>query len=233
MSSDVWFAIPSANAAKARHTLPAWRDMGYRVAVLQDRFRHDVDADLVVRSWTDWRGWVASVNHLVRLPELREADVIVTGGDDMYPDPKLRAEEIREQFLDRFPGTFGVMQPTGDTMDGTDRICGSPWMGRAFRDLLNCGRGPFWPEYFNFYADEEMFEVARTLGVLWQRPDLVQRHDHWSLAGTVQPLYLRAAQKLWHRDEFRFLLRRTIGFPGAEPFGARARYEEAMAGAKA
>lgn len=221
---DVWFAIPSANAAQARATLPAWRDMGYRVAVLQDRFRFDVSADLVVRDWTTWRGWVASVHHLCRLPELRDAAVVVTGGDDMYPDPKLRADEILEQFLDRFPGTFGVMQPTGDTMDGTDRICGSPWLGRAFRQLINGGAGPFHTGYFSYYADEELLNVSTALGCLWQRPDLIHRHDHWSLRGESTPLYLRASMKRWNADESLFLRRRILGWPGAVPIGADARY---------
>jgi hypothetical protein len=41
----------------------------------------------------------------------------------MLPDPR-PAQEIAEAFLARFPDGFGVLQPTGDTMDGTDRICG-------------------------------------------------------------------------------------------------------------
>jgi len=89
--------------------------------------------------------------------------------------------------------TFGVMQPTGhrygddamgrarwpDAPAYIDRICGSPWIGREFARRVNQGRGPWWPEYFHMHVDEELFNVAKGLGVLWQRRDLIHYHDHW------------------------------------------------------
>ena len=79
--------------------------------------------------------------------------------------------------------TFGVMQPIGDLKawpaSRIDRICGSPWLGREFCRRMYQGNGPFWPEYRHMFDDEELFEVSKRMGVLWQREDLTHRHEHW------------------------------------------------------
>lgn len=219
---DVWFVLPCANKVQAERTLPEWKSRGYKIAIVQDRFRFRTCADLVIER-DKWNGWVAAVNGLCAHPEIRESAVVVTGGDDMYPELSKTAGEMRDEFIERFPGTFGVMQPIGDDMDGTDRICGSPWLGRAFRDLVNGGRGPFWPGYFSYYADEELFNTSRALGCLWQRPEVTHYHDHFTRRGMPTPLYIRASQRKWNHDERVFLFRKALGFPSAEPVGAASR----------
>src|SRR5262245_31422690 len=111
--SEVWFAIPSASVDRCRAVLPKWRDMGYKIAVLQNRERGEIPADITV--WYDYYpGWPGSINILARDIVPRSAPIIVSGGDDMLPDPNHTAEQIARQFLERFPDTFGVMQPHGD-----------------------------------------------------------------------------------------------------------------------
>jgi hypothetical protein len=134
-------------------------------------------------------------------------DWIVTGGDDTLPDPNHSAEEIArecswhffephwieaELHSSHYSGderraleTFGIMQPTGDRDFGDsqgpyiDRLAGSPWMGREWCLRANQGKGPLYPGFTHMFVDECLQEVATKLGVFWQRPDLVQRHEHW------------------------------------------------------
>ena len=132
--------------------------------------------------------------------------------------------------------TFGVMQPTGDRWGENedwarakypdrpayiDRICGSPWMGREFCRRMYGGNGPMWPEYFHMFNDEELQCVAEKLGVLWQRRDLIQYHDHWGRDGfgAKAPEFLDRANSPANWDAMKtiFETRKAAGFPGHEP----------------
>ncbi len=217
--ASVWYVIPSANRELCNKCFVAWRQMGYHTAVLADRVwaRDDVWADVMLYC-RQYNGYPAAVRELCK--EIGDrADIIITGGDDVYPDPTMTAAEIAAQFHEHFPDGFGVMQPIGDDYPGTDRICGSPWMGRRFCDTINGGGGPFWHEYTHFFCDEEMFEVARKLGCLWQRKDLTQYHDHWSRNGGEQQPYHLKHQKQWDTASHLFHKRKLAGFPGHEPVG--------------
>lgn len=217
---EIWIALPSANPKKAAATSTAWAARGYRTAFLLNGPAEHVPltADLIVREPV-YRGWGNSINHLCTLID---APIVVGIGDDMLPDPTLTAQQIGEQFIERFPDTFGVMQPTGDRWgDGkngalADRICGSPWLGRAFIDSWNGGRGPFWPEYFHFYCDEELHDVTLAAGILWQRRDLTHHHDHWMRPGNsgARPVYMKTAADRWTLDKQVFHSRKAAGFPG-------------------
>ncbi len=217
---EVWYAIPSANPELCARHLPAWRERGYRVAVLQNRVRADIPADAVV--WSDtYPGWAGSVNELCARVVPRSADIVVTGGDDMLPEPSLSAEQIAESFFERFPDGFGVMQPVGDTFMNTHEYCGSPWLGRAWVDRAYGGAGPMPPGYAHNWADHELRWVAEAMGVLWQRVDLAQEHAHFSRAGAEPPEYWKAAVSGHDRaDVEHFLSRLWAGFPGHEA-GAR------------
>ena len=217
MNGEIWYILPSASLEAANESLRQWRAMGYRVAVLIDPHGfedYEVLADLVI-AVDDYFGYPWAINRILSHPGVREAPVVVAGGDDMFPDPK-PPEKIALEFTDRFPDGFGVMQPTGDG-HRCDQICGSPWMGRKFVRTINGGRGPFWPEYRHFFADREMKEVAERLGILWQRPDLRHRHDHWSWSGRRRPEHMKATRQ-WHaHDRDLFQRRCASDFPGHEP----------------
>lgn len=221
--SDVWFAIPSANPDNCRRTLPAWRERGYKVAVLQNRVRADIPADLVV--WSDhYPGWADSINILSRSIVPKDCPVLVSGGDDMLPDESRSAGQLLNEFLERFPTTFGVMQPHGDTFMDAPRYCGSPWLGRAWRERMYNGNGPMHPGYRHNWADNELYWVARGLGVLWSRPDVSQFHAHFTRAGEAPPAYWTSEVEHHDGPDARlFLARAWQHFPGHEPvWDARA-----------
>lgn len=213
---DVWFAIPSASPDRCRRNLPAWRERGYRVAVLQNRERGEIPADVV--AWSDrWHGWPWAVNLLSRDVVPRDA-IMVTGGDDMLPEPRSDAGELARQFVQRFPDGLGVMQPTGDQFLGAGTYCGSPWLGRAWRERAYAGRGPLPEGYRHNWADNELYWVARGLGCLWERPDLCQRHEHFSRTGEPKPAYWAEHVEPHDRSDVeRFIARSWLGFPGCEP----------------
>ncbi len=203
---SVWFVIPSIRPNGG--TIPLWRQMGYKVAVLRQGEPIDCEMQIPV---SEYRGWAPSVNLLAKwvVEHDRHAEWIVTGGDDYEPDQSKTADEIAwecsEHFLMLGPDpcgwghklprvTFGVMQPTGDRWGDTeaarrqygenrgayiDRIAGSPWFGREWVKRAYGGNGPMFAGYRHMYADEELQEVAIKLGVFWARPDLIQLHAHW------------------------------------------------------
>ena len=190
-NDTVWLGMPSANIDMAKKTLPVWKQLGYNIAILCPTFlekEYKSLADIVIsESETDgYQGWPKSVNIISN--KLNNVDIIVAAGDDMYPDKNQTALILREQFLDHFKGTFGVMQPYGDKFGSMacpecEQICGSAWLGRDFRNKINKGKGPMWEEYFHMYADTELYQVAKKHNCLWIRDDLTQYHEH-RLRGT-------------------------------------------------
>ncbi len=204
---SVWYAVPSARPP-AESTLGEWKARGYKVAVWRDESAERGVCDMIRRG--PYPGYAVAVNTLVRnvLAEDSDCEWIVTGGDDVLPDPHHSPEEIARECSDHFEinsgkclhiagglyhsqieghhpeATFGVMQPTGDNWGDrqgsyVDRVCGSPWLGREFCLRINQGKGPLWPEYWHMGSDEELQAVSTNLGVLWQRPDLTHYHRHW------------------------------------------------------
>lgn len=236
-SMSVWFAIPSINAKNCEKNLPKWQEKGYKTAVY---VKSDVDSALRADSpflslpahvcnhlrAGPYFGWPDAVNRIARIVLLIDpaCTAVVTGGDDMYPglnDPN--ANVLEAEFLRRFPDTCGVMQPTGDRwmMDASgravsERICGSPWMGRRFILTSYQGEGPFWNGYWHFYADEELKEVTERDKMLWQRPDIMHYHDHWTRHRLARPEYMREAQSKWDSDKVLFERRKSAGFPKSE-----------------
>jgi hypothetical protein len=105
-SMNVWFCIP-AKRPLAESTLPAWRDRGYKIAIMRERADgDDVPYDLV--EWVDrYHGWAPSVNFLVRwvMEKDPSAQWLVAGGDDTLPDPNFTAAEIGNQCSDFFYAT--------------------------------------------------------------------------------------------------------------------------------
>jgi len=209
---NVWYAIPTANEELANRCFAAWGEMGYKTAAY-DNNHLDLDCDCVMRG--EYHGYPAAVNALCR--ELDHAEIIVTGGDDVFPDPHKTADEIAAEFHEHFPDGFGVMQPIGDKYVGTDKICGSPWMGMGFIRRINGGKGPFWEEYTHFFCDEEMYHITKALGILWQRKDLTQYHNHHSRAGRDRTLYQQRESKRWNVGSKLFYARKKAGFPGHGP----------------
>lgn len=248
---SVWYAIPSARPmAEAEPVLVKWIERGYKVILWRDP-PSDLMPEIdwarrlgMTINWGVYPGYARAVNWLCKsiLERDPEAEWIVTGGDDVEPDPNKTANEIGAECKWHFhklwthpdwqtdpQSTFGVMQPTGDPWRDVqgkiiDRIAGSPWMGREFCRRMNGGQGPLWPEYTHCFEDEELQLVAQKLGVFWQRPDLTHLHHHWQRVDDSKhtgkvPAHLIEAHSRAHWDKFKALFeqRRAAGFPGHEP----------------
>lgn len=216
LTREVWYAIPCANEPMARKTLPAWKAQGYKIAVIQDRHvfkMPEMDLHVVM---PPYRGYYASGNYLAKHVVPKDAPVVVFGGDDMYPDPKRTASQILDEYLAACPDLDVVMQPVGDDLEGTNRICGSPWIGRGWLDRSYRGLGPYCGDYFHFYGDEELHELAKSMGKLWQRQDLAHRHDHWTRKGGPAPDFYKPIQPHWGADQSLFNSRKARGWPYSE-----------------
>jgi hypothetical protein len=251
MLSNVWLAMPSARSVEqVEPILDTWRERGYKIALWRDSQQNaNPHADcLMFPNEAGYPGYAQASNLLVDFIIRHDpaANWIVCAGDDTLPDLNFTAQEIAQQCgehfyslqdghstgLTRATFTFGVMQPTGDRWGDNqpplkgayiDRICGSSWFGREFAKRIYGGKGLWWPEYFHMYADEEMFNIATKLGVLWQRPDLIHYHKHWGRkAGATKqdcPAFLQRANspEHWREAKALFERRRAAGFPGHEP----------------
>jgi hypothetical protein len=214
---EVWYVIPSANPPRAAQCLNLWKSKGYHTAVALDAGMPPIAADRV--SFVNpYPGYFTAVNQMAKtILETTDADIIVTGGDDMYPDLRFTAQEIGVNLFDKYPDGYAVMQPIGDkAIPGVENICGSPWIGRAYCEQSYGGSGPFWPGYYAFFGDEEMKVVAEAEGVLWQRDDLSQVHNHWARpGGPAKTRYQVNNDRHWNSDKTTFLQRKQQGFPGA------------------
>lgn len=202
-------------------------ERGYNVALWRDPGA--VELTCTVKVEGPYPGYAKSVNALIAyvLNIDEDAEWFVTGGDDVNPDPDHTPEHIAAECFEHFGGTFGVMQPTGDRWanGSIDRICGSPWMGRGFCESMYGGQGPLWPNWFHCFVDEELQCVAQKLGVLWQRSDLIHRHNHWLRCEgprdvnwrATEPEHLKDKNLTLHRDRPLFEDRKAHGFPGHQP----------------
>lgn len=244
---SVWLCIPSARPVEqAEKCLAFWRSKGYRLCIFREQERGPVQADILINA-LPYPGHPQASNLCIQtaLREDSECHWVVTGGDDVYPDPEhdctITEVECEWHFGDLGCNTFGVMQPTGDRWGDTpqarrqygetcgayiDRVAGSAWIGRAFCERTYGGRGPFWHEYRHMYADEELQDVATMHGAFWQRSDLMQFHDHWGRGPNGQPTdahaipeFLRAVNtpEAWRDARALFMARKAAGFPGARP----------------
>jgi len=195
----------------------AWAGMGYRRLIFVPKgwlFTPCAGGQCFEQAG-EWQGYATEVNTLLRQVP---GPVAVAAANDLYPDTRFTAQEIAAEYVRRFPGRDGIMQPTGDDWQDSqgrvcERICGSPWIGRAWIERANAGRGAFWPGYYHYFADEEMLYVARQQGKLWQEPFLCQRHNHWHRTGDPRPDYMVEKERRWEQDKSLFISRRDEGFP--------------------
>lgn len=222
----VAYCIPTARpVAEAEECLSAWKRFGCHIIVWCDPGNPTPsNADAVYVG--EYKGYAHAVNKLA-INALRDPSmtIVITGGDDVFPDERFTAAQIEREFITHFNGTLGVMQPTGDNHDAGiyDSCAISPWMGREFCRRAYNGAGPLHEGYKHYFVDKELFDVASLLGIYWRRPDLNQRHEHWTRKSRDErkrPEHLlpwkaenQAGSDLYHQ-------RRKNGFPGHELKGA-------------
>lgn len=101
---SVWLAIPSKRPPEeAEKVLKLWRERGYKIALALDE-----GGDWA--TWPDfatvgpYRGYAPSVNELCAKIMIvdEQAEWIVSGGDDVEPDPNHSAEEIANECSKHF-----------------------------------------------------------------------------------------------------------------------------------
>ena len=213
---EIFYAIPSINKERCESCFSMWKGLGYKTAVLLDKGKPaPVNADLVTEV-DPYGGYYQSFIQLHKVIG-DSADIIITGGDDILPDPR-EAEELGQEFFEHFPDGFGVMQPLGDNMVGADTICASPWFGKGWLKRAYRGKHPVWPGYIAFYGDQELREITKKMGVLWQRWDVNQYHHHWSRQGGPAKLdYQTKNDGFWKQDEKLYYERKQNNWPGHEP----------------
>jgi hypothetical protein len=213
---EIWYAVPSANKERCESAFNLWKDRGYKTAVLIDKgVQAPLNADLVIEAdpYPGYYGSFIQLNKAIG----PNADILITGGDDILPDPR-DAQEIGEDFFKHFPDGFGIMQPLGDNMPGAETICASPWFGKGWLKRAYRGLHPVWPGYIAFFGDQELREVAKKLGALWQRLDVNQYHHHWSRQGGPEKLPYQAKNDVfWKNDEKLYYERKRGNWPGHEP----------------
>ncbi len=216
-----WVAIPSARPVpEVTAWCEKWHAQGYKIALWRDTERVDA-ADLCVVA--PYPGYSQAANALIKLvlDSDAECSFVVGGGDDTWPDPNKRADEIAAELTAHFGGTFGCCQPTGDDWRDAmgkiiDRIAGSPWTGRDLCRRLNQGTGVYWNEYHHSWADQELMEVCLKLGVFLRRPDLMHFHDHcMRYPGGKWAPHLQGVSADYTRMKPLFDKRKAMGFPGS------------------
>jgi hypothetical protein len=122
--------------------------------------------------------------------------------------------------LGKFPDGLGVMQPMGDDFLGSRTFCGSPWLGRGWIERAYRGQGPMPAWYVHNWADNELYWVARCMGLLWEREDLTQEHAHFSRLGESEPAYWTSGVRRHDEHDVKtFLARAWTGFAGHEVLG--------------
>ena len=228
----VYVVFPTANPIKAVNAIKNWVRMGYSVFSYCDNKEtlNDFGIRLVADNLicchlegVEYKGYWWACNKLInKLFSHGSSDIVVLAADDMDPDPNKTAQEIGREYFERFPDGEGIMQPCGDTggemMDGkyaAERICGSPWFGYGW---FKAGRfnGKATPEeFFHFYGDEVIKEVAEREGLLWMRKDLCQKHHHWSFYQNVERTKYqeRNSREHWQHDKDLFFKLKELGFP--------------------
>jgi hypothetical protein len=221
---SVWLVIPTKKEAReVAIAVEPWKQKGYRIALFRDEGDAKVDADLIISG--AYRGYPQAINQLCHtvFSHDRRAEWVCAAGDDMLP-PDPSPDQIARECTEHFHGTFGVMQATGDPFGvdesgrcAAERICGSPFLGREFCARWNGDIGPFWPEFWHYFADEALHDELLMHSLLWQRKDLTIFHDHPSRTGLPTPHYMEKTQAGWAKDEAIFRARKAAGFPGHEP----------------
>ena len=215
--------FPTADSMRGYECALKWMRGGYEVLLgLDEGKRIDDPHVYTVELRSPFAGYYKVINELVA-NALDGGDLVTCIGDDMDP-PTQGALHVAEMYFSRFPDGFGVLQGTGD-MQGKDaygvqaaaRICGSPTFGRGWFERAYGGRGPFHDGYRSFYADEDLWNVAKKCGVLWLEPSLTIKHLHWSWGHMKQQPYHARAQENWTTDRALFFARQAEGFPGWEP----------------
>jgi len=212
---SVLVAWPTVDVKEANETAEEWKKQGYDTAILVEDQNipqpEHIDHQVYIPRW---RGFPVAANQLCQTFR-GMYDIIVIGGNDLYPDQNKTAYEIESEFKEHFGGTFGLMSPTGDRYGLIDEAAVCPWIGSEYIDKMYDGKGPYYEGYYHYFCDGELQDVAALNGTFLQRLDISQYHDHWSRNQEQRPDHLIHAKACHPVDQRTYHSRKADGFPGA------------------
>ena len=168
----IWVLIPTKFPSKYLKVFFKWREQGYyHIAVHANNCDpYDLKNNYDALFTNEWQGMPKSYNMMTRylLERFPETKIFVFAADDIEPDPRHSAEKIEAIFLERFPDTFGIMQPrlNGHNLGSAE----SAWVGRKFVEVGF--KGACNENYWHWYWDTELELIAKILKVYWENFDL-------------------------------------------------------------
>jgi hypothetical protein len=217
MNHNLWAIFPSGNSTQAQTCTNAWRDAGYRVAVLIDEGQSSVDCDhLIIEA--NYTGTASSLNRLASHCWQQGADAVACVNDDMFPGSGAEAANVSHVITQFMPDLLGVIHSLGDYYDALAWCCPHPIIGREYGLKANQGLGIFWPQYFHLFCDQELKDVATKYGLLHQTPSITIEHRHYS-RGHADNLPSEKRERTNQRhaaDRKLYELRKSACFPGSE-----------------
>jgi len=137
---------------------------------------------------------------------IHEWDIIMVIADDfVFPNANF-SDVIRRKMFEHFPDLDGII----NFWDGArpDDLCTHPVMGKKYYDRFNY---VYNPEYYSFYCDNELTDVATNLGKIVNTRDVVYFHNHFSITGNPDELDL-INDKDWQHDEELYKIRKLKNF---------------------
>ena len=208
---SVLVAWPTVDVEEANRTAEEWKVRGYETAILVEtgiEMPKNIDSCI---NEPEWKGFPNAANQLCQAFGSLY-DVIVIGGNDLFPDLDKDAHTLETEFKQHFGGTFGLMHPTGDRYGLIDEAAVCPWIGAEYIDRMP---GPYCEEYYHYFCDGELQDVAVLNGTFWQREDVSQYHAHWSRLLSPRPQHLMKAKDHHPEDQRTYERRKANNFPGA------------------
>lgn len=165
---NVWVAIASQDREAASECLAAWRERGYKTAVLFSYGMETItEADLIFYVG-DYDSDYAALSLAARLlVDQHAADIVVAGRTTSRPDESANPAVVAANAFNRFPDGCFVIRTAAP---------GPLWLGRGWVEQAYKGTGPFWIQYKHAWAETETAIIAARLDRMVDRPDIRQTH---------------------------------------------------------
>jgi len=206
--------FPTIRLQRAHETVARWRNAGFLPLVMINNIpgaRFPEGCGAITKE--TYEGYFREVNLLCDiLFRQAKADVVVCAGDGIWPDQQLDAASVGALFATKFPNGTGVMHSLYDKFPGSDGNCWAPMIGKGFyREFYGEGSGPFCHEYMQFSGGEELYDVAKREGILFEteawRPINCRHPRDWQ----GEHNFKEYADK----DRMVYNVRKRDGFPGS------------------
>lgn len=216
-------AFPTIALQKASETVGRWRARGFVPLIMVNNVagaKYPEGCGAIKKD--SYEGYFREMNLLCKiLFEDARCDVVVCGGDGMWPDPELDATAAGALLALKFPNGVGVMQPIWDKFPGSDGNCWGPWIGKGFWREFYQHEGPFCHEYIQYFGGCELHDVAKKEGVLYETDAIHQYFHHYSRSGGPKATFFQEHNRSEYleRDRSMYFQRKKDGYPGSGKLG--------------